>query len=102
MYLDQSRKKEILLEDELSTLILYLELEQERFENGFDYEVNVDDNLELSNIYIPSLFIQPYVENALKHGLLHKTEDKKLEVSFIKDYETKSLKCIIFSTWHVK
>ncbi|AUC13901.1 hypothetical protein BTO06_01465 [Tenacibaculum sp. SZ-18] len=95
LYLDQSRKKEILLEDELSTLKLYLELEQERFENGFDYEVNVDDNLELSSIYIPSLFIQPYVENALKHGLLHKTEDKKLEVSFTKDYETKSLKCII-------
>ncbi|CAL2085020.1 Signal transduction histidine kinase internal region domain-containing protein [Tenacibaculum sp. 190524A05c] len=95
LYLDQSRKNEISLEDELSTLNLYLELEKERFEGDFDYEISVDEELIEKDIYVPSLLIQPYVENALKHGLLHKTDDKKLEISFVKNSDTKALQCTI-------
>ncbi|MCH2034674.1 MAG: histidine kinase [Tenacibaculum sp.] len=95
LYLDQSRKNEISLEEELNTLNLYLELEKERFEGEFDYEINVDNTLDIGDIYVPSLLIQPYVENALKHGLLHKNEDKKLQISFVKDIDKKSVQCTI-------
>lgn len=95
LYLDQSRKNEISLEDELSTLNLYLELEKERFEDDFNYEVYVDHHLNKNTIYVPSLLIQPYVENALKHGLLHKMNDKKLQISFVKNIDQSSMQCSI-------
>ncbi|MFC7445446.1 sensor histidine kinase [Mesoflavibacter profundi] len=80
MYLDYSQQNEITLEEELNALKLYLELEKVRFEDELEYAISVDNQLKTKQIKVPSLFIQPYVENALKHGLLHKLNDRKLQI----------------------
>ncbi len=80
--LDLSNQMEISLAEEISLLDLYLELEAIRFEDSFSYLVEVDEQLDTEYIMIPSMIIQPYVENAIKHGLLHKKEGRELKLSF--------------------
>ncbi|VXB44159.1 conserved hypothetical protein [Flavobacterium sp. 9AF] len=82
MYLDHSRTQEVILENEINALQLYLDLEKDRFEDSLDYTIIFSNELIKQSIYIPSLFIQPYVENAIKHGLLHKISNRKLEIKF--------------------
>jgi sensor histidine kinase YesM len=60
-----------------------------------DYTIIVDKALDTQSIKIPSLFIQPYIENALKHGLLHKKEDRKLEVHFRMNQQNDALICTV-------
>jgi LytS/YehU family sensor histidine kinase len=55
-----------------------------RFENSFQYTIHLDPDLETDDILMPSMFLQPFVENALWHGLMHKTGDRKLEITFDK------------------
>ncbi|MDX1905006.1 MAG: histidine kinase, partial [Thermonemataceae bacterium] len=78
--LDMSSEEMISLKDELQMLQLYLELEAIRFEN-LVYHIETNENLSLS-VLIPPMLIQPCVENALKHGLLHKTEQRNLWIRF--------------------
>jgi tetratricopeptide (TPR) repeat protein len=66
--LEQSGKSFISLEDELYCLQLYMDLEKLRFEIPFQYEINTDE-IDTSSVMIPSLLIQPFVENAIWHGL---------------------------------
>ncbi len=82
MTLDMSNKKEIDLDDEIKILELYLQLEALRFEENFKYKISVGKNVNTIDIKLPSMLIQPYVENAVKHGLLHKQGEKKLAVDF--------------------
>jgi LytS/YehU family sensor histidine kinase len=63
-------------------LEVYLELEKLRFKNDFEYIINKNN---LTDFQIPPMLIQPFVENAIKHGLLHKDGLKKLEISLTKD-----------------
>jgi ligand-binding sensor domain-containing protein len=81
MLLIQSETKTISLQDELDYLKLYLELESFRFEN-FNYEINTNNLSDIGFIKIPPMLIQPYLENAIKHGLSHKTGNKNLTLSF--------------------
>ncbi len=83
------------LNDELKALNLYLELEGLRFEDSFEYQIIIAENINPIYIQIPSMLIQPYVENAIKHGLLHKKENRKLLVDFSLNYEKDALKVII-------
>jgi LytS/YehU family sensor histidine kinase len=53
-----------------------------RFETDFSYQLIVDENIDLDLVKIPSMLVQPYVENAIKHGLLHKEGNKTLNVNF--------------------
>ncbi len=92
--LDQSNKNAITLEDELKSLLLYLELEALRFETHFQYKIEVDDYIFTPDILIPAMLIQPYVENAIKHGLLHKQGEKQLLLHFRLEKE-ETLVCII-------
>jgi hypothetical protein len=92
--LDQSSKIAISLDDELRSLKLYLELEALRFEENFTYELKVTDMLSTFNILIPAMLIQPYVENAIKHGLMHLQGEKKLELSFSL-FNDNTLLCVI-------
>lgn len=95
IYLDHSQQDQVLLSEEINALNIYLELEKNRFEDALDYEIAISKDLKTNQIKIPSLFIQPYVENALKHGLLHKKSHRKLDVTFkLDDSKTKFL-CII-------
>jgi two-component sensor histidine kinase len=70
--LDNSKKKEITLQDELKAVQLYLELEKLRFKDKFEYEINVDDSIDPTDDQIPSMLIQPYLENSILHGIMHK------------------------------
>ncbi len=80
--LQSSEKNFIPLELELTLLELYLELEAMRFDQQFQYKVTVDEEMDLDDINIPSFLIQPFVENALWHGLMHKSGNRKLSISF--------------------
>jgi len=92
-YLEQSSKNEISLSEEISTLKQYLSIEKIRFEDSLEYAINVEVDKDLSEIYIPTMLIQPYVENALKHGFLHKKEKGELTIDFTE--ESKYVICTI-------
>lgn len=70
LILDHSRLKRISLSEEIDSLKLYIQIEQIRFENKFDWSIVVDPAIDPSITEIPSLIIQPFVENAILHGLL--------------------------------
>ena len=93
MYLEQSQEQKVTLEREIDALKLYLELEKVRFEEELTYHLNIAEDLQLTTIKIPSLFIQPYIENAIKHGLHHKISNRVLMVNFYK--EAQELVCEI-------
>jgi hypothetical protein len=82
--LQMSEAETVSLTEETETMKLYLELEKMRFDSGFDYDIQYVGIENKESIEIPSMIIQPYIENAIKHGLLHKTGDKKLLVIFEK------------------
>jgi hypothetical protein len=82
MILDMSNDDLINLRDELKTLRLYLDLEKMRFEDTLICDLSIDEDLDLDHAKIPSMLIQPYIENALKHGLMHKKNERKLWLKF--------------------
>jgi hypothetical protein len=88
MILDMSNREMIPLSEEIKALKLYLNLESKRFEDNFNYKFIVNENVNPELIQIPSMLIQPYVENAIKHGLLHKQSERKLRVEFLKENTT--------------
>lgn len=90
---DNSKPGTIPLNTELEAINLYLELESLRFENRFIYSVIVDESVDVENTQIPSMIIQPYVENSIWHGLMHKKEKGSIEI--ILEKKDTVLKCII-------
>lgn len=83
--LEMTEKDYVTVANEIKTLTLYLDLEKVRFNDDFTYQIVASDNSELQNASIPTMLLQPYIENALKHGLLHKKGQKNLTISFKKD-----------------
>lgn len=69
--LSQSAERTITLKEELDTLKLYVELEKLRFKDAFDYQIIIDPALNTQTVYLPTMLIQPYVENAIWHGLMN-------------------------------
>jgi ligand-binding sensor domain-containing protein len=80
LILQNSNATLITLESELEALQLYLELESLRFNHRFSFKISVDDEIEAEIIKVPPLIIQPYAENAIWHGLMHKTGIGNLEI----------------------
>lgn len=76
--LEASTTKETTLQEELETMDLYMTLENIRFNNEIDFQIKVDENLNLSAIKVPPLVLQPFLENAIWHGLSSKKENKKV------------------------
>ena len=72
MILQHSREKTIKLQEDLNALGLYIEFERTRFENKFDYSIDIGEDVDVTNITVQPLLIQPFVENSIWHGLLHK------------------------------
>jgi len=70
----------IALDDELEMLGIYLEMERLRFKNSFDYSINFLNAIESDNIFIPPLLLQPFCENAIWHGLMHKDGPGRLDI----------------------
>jgi len=81
-YLNHSQEGSIALDEEIEALKLYLELEAVRFDHQLDFSFEVEAGLDIYNLEIPTMLVQPYVENAIKHGLFYKTDNRKLEVLF--------------------
>ena len=97
MVLMHSQKKLIPLEDELEMLRLYLDLERLRFKDAFDYSITTTNIVDAGAVFIPPLLLQPFCENAVWHGLMHK-ETKghlKIIISEVISEEDKVLHCII-------
>ena len=82
--LNHSSTSLISLEEELQTIELYMLIEGMRFNDQFSYKININSSINTSSISIPSLLLQPYVENAIWHGLLHKEGEKKITISIEK------------------
>lgn len=85
--LDYSSKEYMKLSQEIEFIKNYLHLEASRFDGKIHYEVIVDSNIDTSFAMIPTLITIPFIENSIKHGLLHKDGEKKLTVSFTGDTE---------------
>ena len=72
--LNNSRAQKISLEQELETLQLYIDMEKLRFNNEFEYECTIASDVETDYVEVPPMIFQPYVENSIWHGLMHKKE----------------------------
>ncbi|MCB0463785.1 MAG: histidine kinase, partial [Flavobacteriaceae bacterium] len=77
-------EKESTLEEEIETIKLYVNIENIRFNNTIDFELNIDETLNTNSIKIPSLITQPFIENAIWHGLSLKKDNKKLTLNIQK------------------
>jgi ligand-binding sensor domain-containing protein/two-component sensor histidine kinase len=82
--LEVSGKEEIVFKEETDILQLYLSLEKLRFGNDFTFKIQVSKEIDEYTLMLPPLILQPFVENALKHGLLHKKGEKELQIDFQK------------------
>jgi LytS/YehU family sensor histidine kinase len=80
--LEMTEKDSISIADEIKTLKLYLDIEKARFNDDFEFNIKTENIDDIDQTKIPTMFLQPYVENAVKHGLLHKEGTKKLIVAF--------------------
>ena len=88
-----SDKREITLYDEIETCRLYTQLESLRFENKFTYTFSVDETIDLKLLMVPALIIQPFIENAIWHGIMPKDEEGY--VNIIVKRENDNVLCII-------
>jgi ligand-binding sensor domain-containing protein len=90
---DNSKPVSIPLKTELEALSLYLELEALRFEEKFEYTIDIDNSVDIDYVQIPSMLIQPYIENAIWHGLMHMEGKGNIYIG-LKIEET-ILKCVV-------
>jgi LytS/YehU family sensor histidine kinase len=90
LILQNSQSSLIPLESELEALQLYLELEAVRFNQHFEFKIVIEDDVDVSVLKVPPLIIQPYAENAIWHGLMHKEEKGHLQIEL---YEEKDMLC---------
>ncbi|MEM6830735.1 MAG: histidine kinase, partial [Bacteroidota bacterium] len=80
--LEHSREAFIPLSEEIDMLTNYLELQKNRFSEEFDYQIRVDEELDMDNMGIPPMFAQPFIENALEHGLFRTNKENKVVIHF--------------------
>ncbi|HEV8084414.1 MAG TPA: histidine kinase [Chitinophagaceae bacterium] len=81
MALQHSEKSMITLEKELEMLRHYLDLERLRFKNAFDYSITFINTIDTATIFVPPLILQPFAENAIWHGLMHKKGTGHLDIA---------------------
>ncbi len=92
--LENSKRETILLSQEIESLTLYIELEALRSSFSFDFSINVHTSTNTDSVFVPPMLIQPYVENAILHGLMPLTERRgQLNIDF--SQEGTILKCKI-------
>ncbi len=91
--LESSMKETVTVEDEIDMLKNYLDLEKMRFDRIFDYDFEIDESIDIANTEIPSMLLQPYLENAILHGLRHKNGGGLLKITLLNQFEY--LLCVI-------
>ena len=85
--LQNSKEQLISLEKELEALDLYIGLEKLRFDEAFDHEIRIDENLDTDFYLVPPLILQPYVENAIWHGMMSSPRKGKLLIAARMDHD---------------
>ena len=86
--LDNSVEGEVMLEGELEANKLYVELEQQRFDDKFEFELNISSDVDANSLLIPSMIFQPFLENAIKHGIRYLSGNGKLSLTVKRDDHT--------------
>jgi LytS/YehU family sensor histidine kinase len=92
--LENSDEDFIPLSKELELLELYTKLEHSRFADKFDYTITVDDNIDIDAFQIPPMLLQPYIENAIWHGLRYRDDKGYLKLE-IKQKDKQALEIVI-------
>ncbi len=85
--LDSSQTNHTSLADEIERLKLYLELENMRFKDKFEYEITIDPTIDQESVKVPAMLLQPFLENSIWHGLLPQETKGKLEVTIKQDQD---------------
>ncbi len=80
--LENSNEGYISLEEEIAMLENYLVIQQLLYSNRFAFTINVDPNVDVAMVYVPPMLTQPFIENAIKHGLKNKQEDGQVGIRF--------------------
>lgn len=93
MMLENSRNSEHSIEEEVEFLQLYMKVEKQRFKTPFDSSITIDKKIGKSVTYIPTMILQPFIENAIWHGISHKSGEGKITVDI--DKQNDLLKCTI-------
>ncbi len=91
--LENSMNDRVPVADEMKALSYYLDLEQLRFNNHFTYQIEVAEDLDVFNTEIPAMLLQPYIENAILHGLRHRSAGGLLKLHLL--YQVDRLLCIV-------
>jgi tetratricopeptide (TPR) repeat protein len=81
MIMNHSRHATVTLAEEIDLLKLYLDMERLRFRDAFDYSIEIPPDLDAGEVWIPPLLLQPFVENAIWHGLMHKEGRGRLSIT---------------------
>ncbi|TVZ56843.1 7TM protein involved in diverse intracellular signaling [Lutibacter sp. Hel_I_33_5] len=87
LFFEYSRRTTISVSEEIVLLENYLIIEKLRFEDKLSFNINVDEKMDVEEQHIPTMILQPIVENAVNHGLFHKKEKGTVSVNFIKNSE---------------
>lgn len=93
--LEVSGKKQITIATEIDILTKYLELEKMRFAKDFEYSITASEAIDEDYLKLPPMLIQPFVENSIKHGLMHKSGLKKISINFELDSNEEYSICTI-------
>lgn len=86
--LNNSMEEQITLEEEINTIENYLELQKVRFPQKFSYSIELDEKIESESIVIPPMLAQPFIENAIEHGIKHKGSKGNIVVRFKMNEQT--------------
>jgi tetratricopeptide (TPR) repeat protein len=95
LILENAQGTSVSLENELTLLESYIQLEELRFKGKIGYSISVDKSIAKDNTYLPSMVLQPFVENAIWHGLMHKEKDQKGMINIDIKEEHDRLLCTI-------
>ena len=94
-YIKSSRNRLISIDEEIINLRNYIELQQIRFKDKFNFEIIIGSGITANQVMIPSLLLQPFVENAINHGLLPKDGTGNLIIQFNMTNDSNAIFCII-------
>jgi ligand-binding sensor domain-containing protein/competence protein ComGC len=88
MILNNSRKKDVSIQEEIKLLKIYTQLESQRLTSPIHFVIEVDSQIDMQDVIIPTMLLQPIVENAIWHGLSEVENDKILKIEFLKKNDT--------------
>ncbi len=91
--LENSEEKAIPIKTEKELLEMYVELEAKRLKNGIDFIINIDEDIDIYNLTIPPMLLQPFIENSIKHGIANL--NKKGEITLKMEQDEENIVCTI-------